>query len=195
MKKVCLALDLATKSGFALWEPGISCRLGTFTMPPADGQMGRSLHKFAEWLTNFIKISGVTHVQYEKPYLKPSNQKRQSNGTWKMVNGTSQQAAQVLYSLSSRTEEICYALGIPCFECKVADWRNHFIGCNPKRHIAHIKTREELAARGIAFKGQDQADAMGQLIFMAHCMGETPDWPVGKHRGTFQDKSNLRAAS
>lgn len=184
MRRVYLTLDLATKTGFAHWEPGSKPILGTYTMPSVNGQIGRSLSKFAGWLTNFLQIAEVTDVQYEKPYLKPSGHKRTASGNFKLVNGTSPDAAKVLYTLGSRTEEICYDLGIRCYEAEVADWRRHLIGNNPKRDIAHKQTKEELLARGISFKGQDQADAMGQLIYMAHSLKLKPDWPVGRHRGT-----------
>jgi len=184
MAEVYLTLDLATKTGFALWEPGSSPKLGTFTMPSVNGQIGRSLNKFKGWLIPFMRTAGVTHVMYESAYLKPSTVKRDAKGNSKFVNGTSQDVARVLFAIGGYVEEVCYELELRCFECNVSSWRTHLIGNNPKRVDAHILTKQELQARGIPFNGQDQADAMGLMIYMAHKLKLEPDWPVGKHRDT-----------
>ena len=189
MADVYLTLDLATKTGFALWKPGSLPLLGTFTMPSANGDVGHSFAKFRDWLLPFMKFSGVTHMMYEAAYLKPDSV-IYTNGRQIRKNGTSQNVARVLFGLGGYAETLCFDEGIRYNECMVSQWRTHLLGHNPERSVAHRETRQELAARGIPETQQDKADAMGLMIYMAHALKLDPDWPVGRHRGTAFDMRN-----
>lgn len=180
MSDVLLTLDLATKTGFALWQPGSAPRLGTYTIPIFGGDNGRSFKKFADWLVPFMKTAGVTVVMYEAAYVKYAGKDQ--------FNRTSKEAAAMLFGLNGLVEYLCCDNGIRYFQCEVSQWRSHFLGMNPNRGDAHQWTKEECLAKGITFRNQDEADAFGMMDLMAHKLGLEPDWPKGRLRGTMFDK-------
>lgn len=170
MSRVLLTLDLATSTGFALWQPGNQPRLGTKKIPDTGNDVGLFLAKFEDWLLPFAQTAGVTDVFFEAAYVGPR---------------TTQQVARKLFALGGFTEYLCLKSQLRCYEMQVAQWRRHFIGDNPRRTDAHRLTKNRCDQLGICYRNQDEADAFGMLDFAAHKLVTAgvslpqPDWAAG----------------
>lgn len=170
MERVLLTLDLATTTGFALWQPGQHPRLGTKRIGDTGNDIGLFLQKFELWFNGMVQTANITDVFFEAAYVGPK---------------TTQQVARKLFALGGFTEYLCREREIRCYEMQVAQWRRHFLGGNPRRTDAHTATKERCLQLGITYRNQDEADAFGMMDYAVHRLALSgiklpkPDWSVG----------------
>ncbi len=161
-----LALDLASKTGWATWREGEtlpkwgSHRIARVGCPV--GEFASAAHGWlAEMLGQIEPFGAVpTKVVFESPWVGPK---------------TSQATARKLMGLACLTDMLCHDADIECYEILVSNIRYYFIGCNPKNAVAKPLTLEECARRGWDCDGDnDAADALALMTaFRASLRGET----------------------
>lgn len=158
-----LALDLATRTGWALWSPGALPEYGSIVFPGTGTGTGLFFAGYADWLTGHIE-QGTGHVIFEGP-IKPGPL-------------SALQATRKTFGLIGITEGICHASDIRCDEANNTKWRSHFFGKGAGRRGALKQLCiEECRARGFAPKNDDEADALGILDYAAHVLQIPTDWP------------------
>ncbi len=162
-----LALDLATKTGWAVVEEGtahaptlIEVNGGKEVYHPVSGtieigrdhySMGKFLDTYRRWLLDMLRVHGISRLSYEAPW----------------VNGdTSQATARKLFGLSAVTEMVCEMKTIPCMESTPTNVRTHFIGTNSGgRNTLKRMTIEHCQALGWNPVDDNEADALALLDF------------------------------
>lgn len=149
-----LALDLATKTGFAHGEPGGMPTWGSHKLPQTGEDYGAFGLAYEAFLSALIQSKGVTRIVYESPIL-PST--------------TTLATARKLYSLGTITEMIAGRLGVKCHEAHMQTVRGHFIGASrAPKHIPQKDRRSwmksriigQCIARGWNVTNDDEADAL-----------------------------------
>lgn len=154
-----LALDIATKTGWALGLPGNGLvASGVLALPKTGNDIGRFIAPYAVWLDQKIKESEITDVVFESPI---------------MPGVTNVMTLRKLYGLTGRTEEICLDHGIGCRERHMQAWRKHFLGraSAPKDIKDKAERRKWLKsecirqcrARGWNPRDDNEADALGLM--------------------------------
>ena|GEM_PF-2636862 len=152
-----LCLDLAGQTGFAIWSPAMDQPLyGAVRLPKAS--LGQTFASFRDFLSGKIVGERIEHVAIESPY----------------IDKVSLNAVEKLYGLKAHAEEICYRRGVPCRPVSSAEWRKHFIG-QPRapqtlakaqrRKWLKDQVRLECQRRGWAVTSDDEADALGVLVY------------------------------
>jgi hypothetical protein len=117
-----LALDLATRTGWALGRPRDAVpQSGSVNIAPADATVDRLLSACRAWLNDFLFQNPTIHViAFEAPLL-PMH----------MQGKTTVQAIRKLVGLASVVRELTYTRGgYEVQEQRVSDIRTHFLGSN-----------------------------------------------------------------
>lgn len=181
---VILALDLATRIGWACWKKGHAPHYGSHKLPSAQlpnggVDLGRFASAYSLWLQDMIKAFGVTAMAFEAPIL-PGN--------------TQIATARKLMGLAVMTEYIGNRLGLRYFEVRAPEARKWFFGKGGgKRSEMKSMAVEECHRRGFQPKSDDEADALCVLDFAAHCLGLETDWPGRGAGPLFQTKEQVAA--
>lgn len=158
-----LALDLATKTGFAHWRPGSPVILGTKDMPKTGADVGWFLDEFCKWLRPTIASMAPVRVVFEAPWIGPQ---------------THQDTARKLMCLAGVTEMVSRWEGALCFEANVQEVRRHFIGNGrTPRKAAKAATIERCKLYGQKPRNDDEADAFALLDYYAAIRGAQVPWP------------------
>lgn len=152
-----LALDLSGRTGFAIWGEGFEIPIyGVVKLP--KGSLGATTFAFRTWLVGKVAGEGIEHIAVES-----------------IFSGKGMESALPrLYGLNGVVHEVAHGRGLTINTVTVGEWRSHFIRTTrapsnlpaPKRR-AWLKnvTREECASRGWPTKTDDEADALGLLIY------------------------------
>ena len=166
MKHGLLALDLATKTGWAYALPSMSQpRSGVFTLPDTGSNVGWFLDAFERWLTPFQREIAVQEVVFEAPLHLPNSN----------IN-----TARKLMSIAAMTEFVCRRNGTRYFEANNASWRKHFIGKGGgKGQVLKAMTVEACRDRGWSPRDDNEADALGLLDYAVHLRKWQPPWASG----------------
>lgn len=155
MTKV-LALDLATRAGFAFGAPGKYPISGSMRFA-APGATHEAIFASAmRWITALIKKFKPDVVVWEAP-LATSFKK----------GGTNINTTTILYGLPAIIGCVAYLLGI--YDIRRAETRKvrmHFIGANPKRVIAKKKTMEQCGVLGWPVEDDNEADALAVWCYV-----------------------------
>lgn len=158
-----LALDLATRTGFAHWRPGERVILGTNVLPRTGPDVGWFLEKFCEWLRPTITHLAPVRVVFEAPWVGPN---------------THQDTARKLLCLAGITELVCRWEGAPYCEANIPTVRRHFIGHGRMpRKDAKAATMARAKLLGMDPEDDDQADAFALLDYYAAIRGAPVPWP------------------
>lgn len=159
-----LALDLATRLGWALWSPGTPLEYGSHLLPRTGPHAGTFLDAYRTWL--MPQLARLDLVVYEQPILPQR---------------TRIETLRKLYSLAGFTELVCIDLKIRCREIPMQKWRKHFMGRGGGfKHIgtdAKTMAIDEARARGFTIQGDDEADAIGIMDYTAAKLEIPTDWP------------------
>jgi hypothetical protein len=137
-----LALDLATRTGWAFGRPGETPTFGRFLLHGDKPQRYRELRA---WLAP--QLDQCARVIYESAALPML-----------MMGRTNTDAIRFLIGCCEHVDELCHGV-VELYEVRVAAVRVHFIGANLKRDLAKAKTRERCEGLGWRVTNDDEADA------------------------------------
>lgn len=152
-----LALDLSSKTGFAIWRPGMEFpQSGVVDM--RRNTRGDLFVIFRDWLLEMLIGAKVTHIVREAPF----------------VSKDAMSAVPLLYGLAAHVEEAGARRKIPVREVAPHEWRKFMIGQSmapravAKNHrTAWLKKQvlDACIAQGLKPKDDNEADAIGLLFF------------------------------
>ncbi|HEY2757507.1 MAG TPA: hypothetical protein VGJ01_17395 [Pseudolabrys sp.] len=156
-----LALDLATKTGWAYGSPGAVPKSGSLRFAREGATMAAHLVGCRKWLVDFIAVNETRLVVFEAP-LTPDLMRGRTNIS----------TIRLLIGLAAIVEECLYGRGIDVREARVSDVRAHFLGSNRfKRDEAKRATKELCARIGWPAVDDNAADALAlwsyQVSFIA----------------------------
>jgi crossover junction endodeoxyribonuclease RuvC len=171
-----LALDLATRLGFALGTRSGVIVSGSRQLPKTGDDLGTFGRAFRDWLVKGIKRHSPDLIVYEQPILRGV--------------GTNINTLRKLYGLAFMVEVIAgdaelLALNhpIPVQEINNADWIKHFLGAGnvPRNSDARKKAVFRMCQiRGWRPGDYDEGDALAILDYAhasaspAHALEATP---------------------
>lgn len=154
-----LALDLASRVGFAWWDGEEDLLAsGAFRAAPKGLGTRLFLEQWSATLGEVLANARPTHIVFETPWVGPK---------------THQETARKLLGLASELERVCYARHIPeanIYEVNVSAVRKHFTG-RGRAKGGRKETKEmvlrECWRRGMRAKDDDEADALAILDYAA----------------------------
>lgn len=147
--KSLLALDLATRTGFAYGPPDGTPTSGTVVF---EGEIGRFLGAFETWLISFIVANEPGLVVFESPILTRTK--------------TTPQTARRLMSLAGITQMICYQGNIRCVEANLKSVKKFFAGNGNAKKGEMIEAASRWGFPDIVW--DDEADALGIWFYHVH---------------------------
>ena len=158
-----LALDVATRTGWAFWRPGEKIESGVLRLPPASRGLGRSLCKYDAWLSSRLYHFTPDLVVFQAPILPKNSQI---------------QTLRTLYSLAGLTELLCDRHNIECREAKNSEVLKHFTGsAGGKREARKERVIAACEVRGWKPEDDNEADALAILDYSAQARGMPVEWP------------------
>lgn len=153
-----LTLDLAGRLGWARWREGQKDPVWGALDVPTKISNGADFAKFRDWLMAEVVMQQVTHICAETIF----------------VSEKTASAAPRLYGLLAVSEEVAYRKGVAFSKAMSGDWRGHFLGQRTAPKSIPAKKRRdwwkseavaECKKRGWAVKTNDEADALGILVY------------------------------
>lgn len=159
-----LALDAATKCGWALWAPGMTKPAhGVFRLPPDADELGRPLEVLRSNLRDLHNLHGLTHIWYESPIVRHPNIK----------------TIQKLCAMTGMIEWMSYKLDAHCRQVMQQSWRKYFFNIGTgKTEILKRAAIEACHLRGWEPADDNAADALGILEFMLTSLRVDFPWDV-----------------
>jgi len=152
-----LALDLATRTGWAEGEIGSRPRHGSERFAPAGADRAAVLSGAIRHLQRRFMAFPPAMVVFEAP-MAPNI----------MAGRTNANTARTLIGLAGLVEAICAINGIHRVrEAKVSDIRRWFIGGNPRGEIGKKLTIERLREMGFEPEDDNAADALALWHYAA----------------------------
>ena len=147
MKKI-LALDLATRTGFAFGEPGEKPRFGSIRFASVGASHEAVFGKAINWAQDIFTKLAPDQFVYEEPMQFRGGKSRAGND-------------EILYGLPAIMQGVAHNLGIhDVRKARVADVRLHFIHRNCKREIAKRETMRRCRLLGWGVTDDNEADAL-----------------------------------
>jgi crossover junction endodeoxyribonuclease RuvC len=137
-----LALDLATRTGWARGRPGQDPTFGRILL---HGDKAERYRELRAWLAP--QLSQVDRVIYESAAVPML-----------MMGRTNTDAIRFLIGCCEHVEELCHGV-VELYEVRVSAVRVHFIGRNLKRDLAKAQTRRRCEGLGWMVTNDDEADA------------------------------------
>jgi hypothetical protein len=179
-----LALDVATRTGVAIWSEG---KVIATHFQPSAKEIGPMLAEYRQFLRGLIVVHDVITVAKEAPF---QSQKGDQNN------------AQVLRAakLHGVIEELCATMNVPLVEVHLSTWRTHFLGkISPPKGLSYPQRKawwKEQALRRCAERGwepgsHDAAEACGVLDWYMSIAD--PAW--GASSGSLFDATRTGAAA
>lgn len=160
-----LALDLSSNVGWAARRSDGTVVSGSFAVGKTGKDVGVFLKNFRTWLYATIDETDAEIVLFEQPVLP---------------RGTSMATLRKLYSLAGLTELVCRDHQIACKEVPVQTWRKAIVGmarapkdvpAKERRKFIKKKTVARLADMGFPARNDDEADALGILMYGIASLG------------------------
>jgi crossover junction endodeoxyribonuclease RuvC len=145
-----LALDLATRCGWACGAPGTEPTYGTKVLPSTGEDIGRFAGAFNEWLLDMMTLEDPGVVVFEAPVLA---------GT------TSLATARKLYGLAWHTEFCCQMRQVRVMEHHLQSVKKFFAGSGRASKDDMIAAAHR---QGWAPKDDNAADALGLWACAVH---------------------------
>jgi hypothetical protein len=152
-----LALDPATRTGWAHWAPGMARPAsGSFELPSSPDDLGRAGFVLHRELARLLKDHGFQRVYYEAP-LPPS----------RMMGVTQLHTIAKVFCIASHIESFCCALNLRCRQVPQGAWRKAFVGKGGGEKSATFKAwaRERCEQLGWPVRSHDEAEACGILHY------------------------------
>jgi len=157
-----LALDLATRLGFAFGVDGVVESHGSFRLPSTGPDIGSFLLAYRGWFLHALAVWQPDCITFEMPILPETTQ---------IVT------LRKLYGLCGLTEMLAIPDRIEVREANLTDIRKHFIGvARAPTHIEKDRRRQWIKQRTIAecrergFEPEDDnaADALAMFSLVNH---------------------------
>lgn len=145
MTPVILALDLASKIGWALGKPGARPKHGAHQLPSTGDEIGRFAHAFDLWLSDTLTMHKPERVVFEGSVMPG-------------IGKTTPMTVRKLTGLTWHTELVCHRRDVICNEANVSTIKKFWAGSGNAKKPDMIA-----AARAHGFSvGRDdnQADAL-----------------------------------
>jgi hypothetical protein len=150
-----LALDLATRTGWAVGRPSDKPKSGSVKFGNSDSSTGARCRAYHQWLGDMIAVHGIELVVMEKPQ-PPSFH----------VGATTLATMRYLIGMVEHTEEFCYDR-VELREASVSDIRNHFIGGNPRGKDGKAQVQSKCTQLGWQWDDDNAADALAAWQYMS----------------------------
>lgn len=148
-----LALDLATRIGWAARDEAGRVSWGAFRLPDVGDDIGRFLSAYDVWLCDMVTLHGPERCVYEAPYVG---------------SATAQMTALKLMNLAGFTQYRCARRRVACRPRNNASVRAHFIRqARGKRRDLKALTIQACKLRGWDTDDEDAADALALLDYEA----------------------------
>lgn len=159
-----LALDLATKTGWASWAPGRLLASGTMQLPKTGEDVGLFLDSYLKWLETTIEECAPKWIVFEAPILPKQ---------------TRLATLRKLYGLANITELVARWRGVDCSEVNISTVRKHFCdrGTGPRDQMKRL-VMDACRDRGWEPVDDNAADALAILDYSAHVL-KLPGLPEG----------------
>lgn len=159
-----LALDLATRTGWAAWTPGESAPRHGRRDLGRGRQLGSFIHGARMWLETLIQMERPAIVAYEAPILPQK---------------TSQGAVRKLMGLVCEVEAACVGCRSEAVEVRASAARRFFTGDGGGKR-AEVKARVIGQCRALGWQpaSDDEADALAVLAYAAHQHGYPTPWTL-----------------
>jgi crossover junction endodeoxyribonuclease RuvC len=178
-----LALDVATRVGWAAGETGATPQFGSVDFASKSGT-GEVLSRWRYWLMDRIFSFRPDLCAFESPYIPVARPPRLVRGgsTVARASGPPPMNALTLRRLLAMTgfvEEIAFERGIPCYEATVLDISNYFLGTtkfmgrNYEERRGSKKAATIAACRRLGWEvgeNDDAADALGLWAYAEHIL-------------------------
>ena len=156
MTALVLALDLATRTGWAIGEPGKTPVSGSIRFASQGASHEAIFARAFAWAGEIIENNAPTTIVWEAPMPTSFNRGR-----------TTSDVTTILFGLPAIVGAAAYRLGIyDVRKANTKDVRNHFIGCNPKRARAKPLVMRQCRAMGWEVEDDNEADALAVWHFM-----------------------------
>ena len=151
-----LALDLATKTGWAFGEMDAEPEYGTLELPGGSKNLGPFLHTFSNWLDAALHKMIPEYIVYELPVLP------------KTTNPTT---VIKLNSLAGHTELLAHLSKIHCRGARNSTVMKHFTGNGGgKRDDRKARCINACLNRGWEPEDDNQADALAIWDYTMFCL-------------------------
>lgn len=151
-----IALDLASRLGWATWQPDGTVRHGAHSIARVGAEDGAFFGAYSLWLSDMITVERPESLCFEAPWIGPD---------------TAQQTAYRLMGLAAITDMTAYLREIPRVrQVNNASVRKHFTGVGraARAEMKRLVTRACLQ-RGWQPIDDNAADALAVLDFAMHC--------------------------
>jgi hypothetical protein len=152
-----LALDPATKSGWARWRPGMERpAFGSFELPSGEEDLGRVGFQLHFNLAQMHKLEPIERLFYEAP-IPPSQ----------VMGRTQLHVIAKVFCIAGHIESFCYAKNIRCRQVGMGAWRRFFVGKGAGEKTATFKSWSSARCRQLGWniRSHDEADACGILAY------------------------------
>lgn len=144
-----LALDIATKTGWALWDPQYPQRpyLGSIRLPADVQEIGRAGSAMVQFLTDRHQMhGGLSHIVFEAQHV--------AGGKIDI------HVIARLLGLAGIVEWFAHEIRATCYSVHISTWRKHALGSgNLTRERAKLLAMQEARRLGMDPGNDDEAEA------------------------------------
>ena len=167
-----LALDIATKCGFATWKPGMAKPIyGTWALPGDAGEVGRKCIELHRKMAELHQLMPVSRLYFEGGIPASGLQ-----------GFTNMQTIYCLAALAAHAESFAFAISARCRNVPQTSWRKHFVGRGVRRgsglDVKQFKALSTARCHEFDWHPADNnaADALAVLDYAVHLAGEDVPW-------------------
>lgn len=163
---VVLAMDIATKMGWALHKPGMPKPFfGTVQFPSSPLLVGESMEAMREFLTRQHELhGGLTDIIFEAQHVATQKKKRKDGS--EETRTIDMNVIRKLIALAAMAEWFAHCIGARCFQVHIGTWRKHFCGTGKlTRDRAKQIAMDEARRLGIDPPDDNAAEACGILDY------------------------------
>lgn len=164
-----VALDIATKLGWAQWAPGMAKPIhGTLTLKGEAEEVGQAAVQLHRFLMDLHRVTPIERLYFEGGIPASG-----------LTGNTNMGTIYKLAGLAAHAESFAYAVNARCRRVHQGTWRAHFLGKGSGFKTAQFKQMAKDRCRdlGWAPKTDNDADALGVLVYMVSLdPAITPPW-------------------
>ena len=166
-----LGLDVATATGWAIWQPGMDRpHYGTWRLPGGGDAIGEKCVALHRQLADLHAVYPFDRVCMEAA-IQPGG----------LQGFTNVQTVHLLVGLCSHVESFCAAYGIRVRQVPNSSWKKYFFGRGVRGKHIDSKTFKKMSMERCNELGwhpdsQDAADACGVLAYMIELSEQIPPW-------------------